>query len=210
MKPETFERRRRKMLGVAAKLFASEDYARVHMDDVAVAAEIAKPTLYRYFPTKEALFMAALEQTLGELQSKVAELRSEPGSAEMRLRRTIALIHDEIGALASALRAIEGEGTGPSERSRRMLRKGMRDLRDEVVSLIDEGNRRGEFDAADAQLAALAILGAIRMTALVGAGTSASSKRLSDLLLGGLARRTERAGIPLGRAEQALAIGGAS
>ncbi|NNM73473.1 TetR/AcrR family transcriptional regulator [Enterovirga aerilata] len=209
MKAETLERRRRKVLGVAAALFASEDYARVHMDDVAVAADIAKPTLYRYFPTKEALFMAALEQTLGELRSKVAALRSEPGSAETRLRRTIALIHEQIGALAPALRAIEGEGTGPSEHSRKMLRKGMRDLRDEVVSLIEEGNRRGEFDAADPQLAALAILGAVRMAAIVGGGTGASSKRLSDLLLGGLARR-EEPHCSSERHRQALAIGGAS
>jgi AcrR family transcriptional regulator len=209
MKAETLERRRRKVLDVAATLFASEDYARVHMEDVALAADIAKPTLYRYFPTKEALFMAALEQMLGELQSKVATLRTEAGSAEARLRRTIALIHHEIGALAPALRAIEGEGSGPSEDSRRMLRRGMRDLRDEVVSLIEEGNRRGEFDTTDAQLAALAILGAIRMAAIVGSGTGGSSKRLSDLLLGGLARRTDP-GASLARPAQALAIGGAS
>ncbi len=152
--------------------------------------------------------MAALEQTLGQLHAKVAALRVEPGSAEMRLRRVIALIHHEIGALAPALRAIEGEGSGPSENSRRALRKGMRDLRDEVVALIDEGSDSGEFEAADNQLAALAILGAARMTAIVGNGTGASSKRLSDLLLGGLARRgqpdTSR------QVAEAIAIGGAS
>ncbi|MDN8806877.1 hypothetical protein Q0N68_13800, partial [Staphylococcus aureus] len=90
-------------------------------------------------------------QTLGELQAKVAALRAEPGPAAVRLRRIIALIHDEIGALAPALRAIEGQGTGPSEDSRRSLRKGMRDLRDEVVALIDEGARRSEFEVADSQ-----------------------------------------------------------
>ena len=209
MRAETFERRRRKVLAVAARLFASEDYARVHMDDVAAAAEIAKPTLYRYFPTKEALFMAALEQTLGQLQARVAELRSEPGSAALRLRRIIALIHDEIGALAPALRAIEGEGTGPSEDSRKALRKGMRDLRDSVVALLDEGSRRAEFDVADSQLTALAILGAIRMTAIVGHRSGASAKRLSDLLLCGLARRDVEAP-ELKRIERPLMVGGPS
>jgi AcrR family transcriptional regulator len=209
MRAETFERRRRKVLTVAAELFASQDYASVHMDGVAAAADIAKPTLYRYFPTKEALFMAALEQTLGQLQARVAGIRSEPGSAALRLRRTIALIHDEIGALAPALRAIEGEGTGPSEESRKALRKGMRDLRDEVVALIDDGSRRAEFEVADSQLTALAILGAIRMTAVVGNGTGASARRLSDLLLGGLARRDDPRP-ELKRNEQSFMVGEAS
>jgi AcrR family transcriptional regulator len=197
------------VLAVAAGLFASQDYASVHMEGVAAAADIAKPTLYRYFPTKEALFMAALEQTLGQLQARVAGIRSEPGPAALRLRRTIAVIHDEIGALAPALRAIEGEGTGPSEDSRKALRKGMRDLRDEVVALIDDGSRRAEFEVADSQLTALAILGAIRMTAIVGNRTGASAKRLSDLLLGGLARRDEPRP-ELKRTQRPLMVGEAS
>ncbi len=206
MRPETLERRRSKVIAAAARLFASEDYAGVHMDDVAVAAEIAKPTLYRYFPTKEALFMAALERTLGQLKTRAADIREEAGSAEHRLRRTIALVHDQIGALAPALRAIEGEGNGPSEHSRKTLRKGMRDLRDELVALLKEGASRGEFEVADSEVAALAILGAIRMTAVVGNPSGASARRLSDLLLGGLGRRVARPSLNL--VEQRRAAGG--
>src|SRR5690348_9911675 len=117
MRPETLERRRSRVVAAAARLFASEDYARVHMDAVADAADIAKPTLYRYFPTKEALFVAALEQTLGQLRDQACELRAGPGSAELRLRKTIALVHDQIGALAPAVRALEAVGSGPGEES---------------------------------------------------------------------------------------------
>ena len=189
MKPETMERRRARVLDAAARLFASEDYGRVHMDDVAIAADIAKPTLYRYFATKEMLFMAALERTLGRLNARAAELGTGSGSAETRLRRMIALIHDEIGALAPALRAIEGVGSEPGEHSRKALRHGMRSLREAVVAAIDEGTRRGEFDVDDSELAAVAILGAVRMTAMMGNGSGANARRLSELLLRGLARR---------------------
>jgi hypothetical protein len=85
----------------------------------------------------------------------------------------------------------------------------MRDLRDEVVALIDEGSQRAEFDVPDSQLTALAILGAIRMTAVVGNRMGGSAKRLSDLLLGGLARRDDPRP-ELKRNEQSFMLGEAS
>ncbi|MGA0596714.1 TetR/AcrR family transcriptional regulator [Enterovirga sp. CN4-39] len=209
MRPETLERRRGKVLAAAARLFATEEYGRVHMDDVALAADIAKPTLYRYFSTKEALFMAALEQTLQDLRADAAAIRAERGPAEARLRKTVALVHDQVGALAPALRAIEGEGSGPGETSRKALRKGMRDIRDELANLIREGVELGEFEVADCELAAIAIVGAIRMTAIVGNGTAGSARRLSDLLLGGLARRTTLSQ-PAPRLNGVLVLGDAS
>jgi hypothetical protein len=82
----------------------------------------------------------------------------------------------------------------------------MRDLRDELVALLKEGASRGEFEVADSELAALAILGAIRMTAVVGNPSGASARRLSDLLLGGLGRRVARPSLNL--VEQRRAAGG--
>ena len=192
MKPETAERRRQKVLAAATRLFTSEDYERVHVEAVAEAAEVAKPTLYRYFPSKEALFLAALEQTLSQLVSDVAGLRADSGPAEPRLRRAIALVHDQIGLLAPALRAVEGKGSDPNDRSRKLLRKGMRELRNEINALLEQGVERGEFEAGDGNLAALAIVGAVRMTAMVG-GAGRSAKSLADLLINGLGRRASSA-----------------
>lgn len=54
--------RRQVILDRAWALFQAQTYDAINMADVARAAELAKGTVYLYFPTKEALFLAILEQ----------------------------------------------------------------------------------------------------------------------------------------------------
>lgn len=63
-KDEDKEGRRRQLLDAAVRLFARLGYADVKMADVADAAGLAKGTVFLYFPTKEALFLALLEEEL--------------------------------------------------------------------------------------------------------------------------------------------------
>jgi len=192
LKTTTAARRRQRILDAAAKLFAELGYSGVHMDMVAAAADLAKPTLYRYFATKEALFLAALEQFLAQVAEDVAQLRRQSDSCEACLRQTVALIFDRIGPLAPALHAVEGQGTELNERSRRTLRAGFRALRSQVAQLVADGINTGEFKPLDAELAALAIVGAVRMTAIVGSPRRKAADLVSDLVLGGLASQGER------------------
>ena len=63
------QERRQKILASAAELFGANPYDSVQMRDVAARAEVGKPTLYRYFPSKEELFLALLEERLvGQLE----------------------------------------------------------------------------------------------------------------------------------------------
>lgn len=56
------ERRREEILDAAARLFAKHGYRNTDMDYVAQALDIAKGTIYRYFPSKEELFLAAADR----------------------------------------------------------------------------------------------------------------------------------------------------
>jgi AcrR family transcriptional regulator len=49
------EQTRRRIAGVASKLFAERGFDAVTVNEIAEAAEIAKATLFTYFPTKESL-----------------------------------------------------------------------------------------------------------------------------------------------------------
>ena len=62
---EDKEGRRRQLLDAAAALFLHTPYAALRMAEVAEAAGLAKGTLFLYFPTKEALFLALLDERLG-------------------------------------------------------------------------------------------------------------------------------------------------
>ena len=46
----------------AARLFAEHGYAGTRLDDVAAAAHVTKPILYRHFASKKALYLGLLVQ----------------------------------------------------------------------------------------------------------------------------------------------------
>jgi AcrR family transcriptional regulator len=56
--------RRRDILAIAAEMIAEVPFQAIAMAEVAERAGLAKGTLYLYFPTKEALFLALLEESL--------------------------------------------------------------------------------------------------------------------------------------------------
>jgi len=59
--------RREQILAAGAELFASHRYEAVNMVLLAGVAGITKPALYRYFRSKEALFLALFRQELAKL-----------------------------------------------------------------------------------------------------------------------------------------------
>jgi AcrR family transcriptional regulator len=54
--------RRELILRTARPLFAASGYAATRLDDVAAAAGVTKPILYRHFDSKKALYMALLQR----------------------------------------------------------------------------------------------------------------------------------------------------
>jgi AcrR family transcriptional regulator len=71
-------RNRRRVLEVAQEVFATEGLA-VPIDEVARRAGVGVGTLYRHFPTKEALFAAVV---LSRLEAAVADAQDRLGSPE--------------------------------------------------------------------------------------------------------------------------------
>lgn len=61
------------MLEVAQELFAREGYHHVSMDDIADAAEVSKPVLYRHFPSKLDLYLAVVDHRGEALVARIDE-----------------------------------------------------------------------------------------------------------------------------------------
>lgn len=60
-------RRKEEILACAAAQFAQAGYATTDVGDIADAVGVGKGTIYRYFPTKQELFLAAVDAGLREL-----------------------------------------------------------------------------------------------------------------------------------------------
>ena len=63
-RPEQKESRRQAILAGALELFQEMPYAQVRMADLALRLGLGKGTLYLYFPTKESLFLAVLQEEM--------------------------------------------------------------------------------------------------------------------------------------------------
>jgi AcrR family transcriptional regulator len=66
------DERRRRLLDLGAGLFARHTYAELSMSAIAREAGISKALLYHYFPSKQAYFVATLQQQAEELAQLIA------------------------------------------------------------------------------------------------------------------------------------------
>jgi AcrR family transcriptional regulator len=72
------DERRRQLLSLGVELFAQHAYDELSMRKIARAAGISHALLYRYFPSKQSYFRAALEQAAEELRARTAPDASMP------------------------------------------------------------------------------------------------------------------------------------
>jgi AcrR family transcriptional regulator len=79
--PELEARRKAQILEVAARVFAAHGFATTQVQTIATHVGVGNGTIYRYFPTKDQLFLAAVERGLQELTAemdRVLELPLDP------------------------------------------------------------------------------------------------------------------------------------
>jgi len=97
-------RNRAKVLEVAYETFAAEGLA-VPIDEIARRAGVGPGTVYRHFPTKEALFQAVIEDRVRSIVDRAHQLlAADPGAALFEflreMVRTAAADHGIADALA--------------------------------------------------------------------------------------------------------------
>ena len=77
------DERQAQILQAGSALFAEHAYEEISMREIAEAAGISKPLLYHYFPSKMALFKAAVSEAATELQHAIEP--SGSGTAAQQL-----------------------------------------------------------------------------------------------------------------------------
>jgi AcrR family transcriptional regulator len=186
--------RKQRIVDAAARLFSARPYAKVQMADVAREAGVAKPTLYRYFATKEELFLEALDGLLSELERRVDMAAAKAGSSSEALQQALKIAVEVFGQCVAALMAVGGPDSSLGARGRSVIREQARRLRGCFARIVQRGIESGEFAVIEPDFAATMMLGAVRMTA---AHTEAPRQAAAAKLLGqvfgrGLALREAR------------------
>ncbi|ALL85202.1 hypothetical protein AD017_28625 (plasmid) [Pseudonocardia sp. EC080619-01] len=153
------DRRRDVIAAAAARLFDERGYASTSMRQIADAVEIAKPTLYHYFRSKDAILFQIHEEFIDILLGKFAE-RSCSGPTHRD-----ALV-GAMGDILSLMESHRGHVRAFFEHHRELpvaQQELIRDKRDRyeglLVELLREGARCGELEVQHPRLTALGIFG---------------------------------------------------
>jgi AcrR family transcriptional regulator len=151
-----------RILDAAARLFASQRFHAVRMDDIAAEAEVSKGTLYSYFRDKDELYhdlLASASRGMVAALYKAAEGDRPPRD---KLVLVVAAILDYFNDKPHLLDLIqrvesltENEVDFPWQDAREVCMKLVQDL-------FDEGRQVGAFLTQDPELATLLLLGGLR------------------------------------------------
>jgi AcrR family transcriptional regulator len=178
-------RNRDRLLSAAVRAF-SQDGADVTLDAIAKDAGVGIGTLYRHFPTREALIEAAYRSELAWLCDAVPDLLQEmrPDEATRAwMDRYIEYMTTKRG-MADALRAVIASGGTPYAQSRDRLITA-------ITSLLQAGAAAGTLRADIEPADVLASLSGISLAA-GEPSQRAQARRLLNLLMDGLRYRGAR------------------
>jgi AcrR family transcriptional regulator len=175
-------RNRERLLEVAVRAF-TRDGPDVTLDAIAKEAGVGIGTLYRHFPTREALIEAAYRNELARLCDAVPGLLQDlppDQAARAWMDRYIDYMATKRG-MADALRAVIASGGTPFEQSRDRLVGAITTL---LRAGAAAGTTRSDVEAVDvfASLAGVALIA-------VGPDKRGQAGRLLDLLMDGLRYR---------------------
>ena len=145
------EARPSEIVAAALASFAERGYAATKLEDVAAAAGISKGTIYLYFPTKEHLFRAVVEQAvLPNVEAAEGDLAAHTGSSADLLRmlaqRFLRLLDSNLTAVPKLVVAESGNFPEIAQfYADAVLRRAFR----LIEGILARGVARGEFRPLD-------------------------------------------------------------
>jgi AcrR family transcriptional regulator len=162
------QERRHKILNAAAELFGAQPYDSVQMRDVAARAEVGKPTLYRYFPSKEELFLEVFKSGLDRLEAEIGQILAAKDEPRKSLERLLHALLDALGGQVAALRLLTDDQSTVMRRWRNEFRRRRRPIVDAARQILEAGVASGDFRAIDLEAVPSMLIGIVR-GGLIGA-----------------------------------------
>jgi AcrR family transcriptional regulator len=178
-KPRTDAQRNKERILVVAKEAFTRSGANTSLDDVARQAGVGAGTLYRHFPTRDALLEGVYHSEVAKLAAAERELSGKLPPVEA-LRAWMLLFVDYIAAkhlIAPALNTLVGGPSKLYEGSRAQITEAIAVL---VKRAIESGDIRRDLDPFDLLRALIGV-----SNVASGPDWQQSAKRLVDILISG-------------------------
>jgi AcrR family transcriptional regulator len=187
------EEKSQAIVDAAERVFLAREFHEVSVDDVAAEARAGKGTIYRYFPTKEALFFVSVLHGLERLHGSLVSMLEGEASPHRRLCVIATEVlrfawnrRDLLTTLHRDERLFARRGAEFMERRRRIVAL--------VADSVASGIAGGDFRPVDPTTGAETFLGVLRGLNLYR-GSRQTPEELAraalDLFVNGIVRRSD-------------------
>jgi AcrR family transcriptional regulator len=148
---------RQRIVESAANLFSQGGYKGTSTRDIAHAANINEATIFRHFPHKRDLYLAALEAELQKVRLRgdlLAEVADAP-DARAALANTYTLIKSALGEDRGLLRLLQFSSLELGKELDPLLRKHLRELVEVIAGYLQPWIDNGQLQCANAKVVVL-------------------------------------------------------
>lgn len=186
---------RSQILSAAREVFAELGYEGTTVRDIVRRTSLASGTFYNYFPTKEAVFRAVVEDSARRVRLRLRADRRSARSFEafchgafttyfryvVEDRPTYDLIRRNVAAIATVFESPE-------------LAEGRDELREDIADAVERGLLPAgtDVDLLTLTVHGIAVNLAARLIETNGGNVEHSARFATDLLVGGAARTADR------------------
>jgi AcrR family transcriptional regulator len=160
--------RRLSVLRAARSVFARKGLAAAKISDVAAEAGISYGLVYHYFPQKEFLFAAVVEETVQAWEDLLTQAREQSATPWDRLvfmcSRMMRGVHEEPESLLVVVRAFTEDDAPIAVRD--ALERYKRQVHEQLAAFVEEGQRHGSVAPGSPSELARALLALIQGLAI--------------------------------------------
>jgi TetR/AcrR family transcriptional regulator, fatty acid metabolism regulator protein len=164
-KPETVSEKarstRKRILDAAIKVFANKGYHETKVDDIVEVSGNSKGAVYFYFPGKQQIFLALIDEFADLLYERLEKALLQEADGVQRLNRALQACLETFGHYRGLAKIflIQAVGLGAAFEEKRL------EIHERFAGLIkthlDEAVREGEIPPLDTDVVAYAWMGAI-------------------------------------------------
>ena len=155
------EKKRERMLEVAAELFSKKNYHEVMMDDIARLTDVAKGTVYNYFGSKEELYFTIMSSKLKNLNTSLKNKIASEISVIDSLHSYVIQLYMFMMKYQNFFLMYQKEYMNAQNEFCDELRRMSDDLKLILSDIIYKGKRENQFRDVDESFAVKLVLGTI-------------------------------------------------
>jgi AcrR family transcriptional regulator len=153
---------RERIIDAARVVFAKYGYKKTTMDDIAIGAQKGKSSIYYYFKSKEEIFEAVVETESKLLFDDIIRKVNLPISAKEKFRIYVFTRLNKIRELSNFYDVLENNFISPMEFIEKLQAKYYKREIKILQDILQEGVKNKEFNMQDTEIAAIALVTAIK------------------------------------------------